>query len=39
MRELLSKRLRTSARAEATFGYPVVVEIPASLQGHRATRA
>ena len=32
LRELLSKRLRTSARAEATFGYPVIVEIPASLR-------
>ncbi len=31
MRELLSKRLRTSARAEATFGYPVIVEIPTTL--------
>ena len=32
MREVLSKRLRTSARAEATFGYPVVVEIPTALR-------
>jgi Mrp family chromosome partitioning ATPase len=31
MRELLSKRLRTAARAEATFGYPVIVEIPTTL--------
>ncbi len=28
MRELLSKRLRSAARAEGTFGYPVIVEIP-----------
>lgn len=31
IRELLSKRLRTSTRAEATFGYPVIVEIPTTL--------
>jgi Mrp family chromosome partitioning ATPase len=30
-REVLSKRLRSSSRAEATFGFPVIVEIPAAL--------
>ncbi len=29
-RELLDKRLRSADRAESTFGYPVVVEIPGS---------
>ncbi len=29
LRELLDKRLRTAARAESNFGFPVVVEIPA----------
>jgi Mrp family chromosome partitioning ATPase len=34
LRELLDKRLRTAARAEANFGFPVIVEIPmASLAG------
>jgi Mrp family chromosome partitioning ATPase len=28
LRELLDKRLRSAARAEANFGFPVVVEIP-----------
>jgi Mrp family chromosome partitioning ATPase len=29
LRELLNKRIRSSARAESTYGFPVVVEIPA----------
>jgi Mrp family chromosome partitioning ATPase len=29
-RELLDKRIRTADRAESTFGFPVVVEIPGS---------
>jgi Mrp family chromosome partitioning ATPase len=28
LRELLDKRLRNASRAEANFGYPVIVEIP-----------
>ncbi len=28
LRELLDKRLRTAARAEANFGFPVIAEIP-----------
>lgn len=31
-REVMSRKLRSSARAEATFGYPVVVEIPVPLR-------
>jgi Mrp family chromosome partitioning ATPase len=30
LRELLDKRLRNAARAEANFGFPVVVEIPSA---------
>lgn len=30
LRELLDKRLRNAGRAEANFGYPVIVEIPTS---------
>jgi Mrp family chromosome partitioning ATPase len=30
LRELLDKRLRSAARAESRFGYPVLVEIPAA---------
>jgi Mrp family chromosome partitioning ATPase len=30
LRELLDKHLRTAARAESRFGYPVVAEIPSS---------
>ncbi len=40
MREVLNRRLRTAARAEAHFGYPVVAEIPAELRaiGRPATK-
>jgi Mrp family chromosome partitioning ATPase len=31
-REVMSRRLRTAGRAEGTFGYPVVVEIPVPLR-------
>ncbi|HEY7916715.1 MAG TPA: hypothetical protein VIC86_06990 [Acidimicrobiales bacterium] len=33
LRELLDKRLRNAARAEANFGFPVVVEIPTAVLG------
>ncbi len=33
LRELLDKRLRNAARAEANFGFPVVVEIPSAVLG------
>jgi Mrp family chromosome partitioning ATPase len=33
LRELLDKRLRNAARAEANFGFPVVVEIPSGTLG------
>jgi len=33
LRELLDKRIRTAARAEANFGFPVVVEIPVASLG------
>jgi len=33
LRELLDKRLRNASRAEANFGFPVVVEIPAAVLG------
>jgi Mrp family chromosome partitioning ATPase len=33
LRELLDKRLRNAARAEANFGFPVVVEIPSGSLG------
>ena len=37
LRELLDKRLRTAARAEAMFGFPVVAEIPlAAVSGRPA---
>jgi polysaccharide biosynthesis transport protein len=37
LRELLDKRLRTAARAEAVFGFPVVAEIPlAAVSGQPA---
>jgi len=37
LRELLDKRLRTAARAEAVFGFPVVAEIPlATVSGQPA---
>jgi Mrp family chromosome partitioning ATPase len=40
LREVLNRRLRTAGRAEAHFGYPVVVEIPAELRaiGRPATK-
>jgi Mrp family chromosome partitioning ATPase len=31
-REVMSRKLRSAARAEGTFGYPVVVEIPVALR-------
>ena len=33
LRELLDKRLRNASRAEANFGFPVVVEIPTAVLG------
>jgi Mrp family chromosome partitioning ATPase len=33
LRELLDKRLRNAARAEANFGFPVAVEVPAATVG------
>lgn len=33
LRELLDKRLRTSTRTEANFGFPVIVEIPTAALG------
>jgi Mrp family chromosome partitioning ATPase len=40
LREVLNRRLRTAARAEAHYGYPVVAEIPAELRaiGRPATK-
>jgi Mrp family chromosome partitioning ATPase len=37
LRELLDKRLRSAGRAEANFGFPVVVEIPIPTLGGRPT--
>ncbi len=39
LREVLDKRLRTASRAEANFGFPVVVEIPVASLGVATTAA
>jgi Mrp family chromosome partitioning ATPase len=39
LRELLDKRIRNAARAEANFGFPVVVEIPVATLGPAVSAA